>query len=164
MTVKPLDISAIFMSCVFLVGISLAADGAPDWQNVDQLCGQVQSVKDTKRVIRQKDGRVETHLYETPIRNAKISLYRAVAAEGKCCDDKQLKAETVSGRWGSFVFRNVDKGKYWLVVGKENRRYEMPIFLTADYNEHCCDDPNSGLVRTFWMDAIPRPKIEIHVR
>jgi hypothetical protein len=153
----------IVLSCLSLATVSFGAEGKTDWQSVDQPCGQIQSVKVTKRVIRQKDGRVETQLYETPIPNARIALYRVGLAEQKCCDQKELKAETVSGRWGNFTLPHVNKGKYWLVVTKEKQRYEMPIVLTDDYNEQRCNGPNSAVVRTFWMDAVPYSKIEIHV-
>jgi len=153
----------ILLSCLVLATGVFGSEKEIAWQSVDQLCGQVQSVKDTKRVIRQKDGRVETLLYETPIPNAKVVLYRTGSVEDKCCNDAQRKAETTSGRVGNFIFRNMLKGRYWLVVTKEKQRYEMPLLLTEDYN-HRCDDPNSAMVRIFWMDAVPHPKIEIHVR
>ena len=70
---------------------------------------------------------------EAPIKNARLWLYHREKS-AHCCKKQSLAAKTVTGKDGSFEFRDVEAGPYWIVGRRDWAHYTLAI----NY------DPNAG--------------------
>ena len=62
----------------------------------------------------------------TPIKDAKLIAYEA-RSNAECCSNARVAAETVTNKSGSFEFKTLTKGFYWLATTIDSRDYRMPI-------------------------------------
>ncbi|MGH9777411.1 MAG: hypothetical protein ACRD5I_03275 [Candidatus Acidiferrales bacterium] len=129
------------------------------WQRMNQLCGEVQLGVATMKVIRTQEGKIEERLYETPLPNAKIVLYKAVDLNTACCNKAQRIGETVSNRYGRFEFHGNPAGHYWLVVYMKDREVHVPVIAEAYKQENCEEVPYASTIIT--VDSMPYPKVEM---
>jgi hypothetical protein len=98
---------------LLIVGLSLhfvpkgdAASQRPDRVvTVDRLCGRLLSVRNANTPQEKL-----TSLSKTVVR-----LYREVG-DADCCNGSTLIAETLSGRGGTFEFKKVPAGLYWVAM------------------------------------------------
>jgi len=127
-----------------------------NWQSVDQFCGLVELSAPTKKTI-VVDGKTETRLYATHIKNAELVLYEATTSDKACCGPTAPVARTRSGRFGEFHFSGVQKGLYWLQVTKGSFTGAIPLRLTNDFDAKRCHAPST--IRRFIVDAQP-PTVE----
>ena len=138
---------------------SSQAEEQVHWQDVDQLCGQLQLEAAEKRTI-VVDGRTETRLYEAYLRGATVTLYPATKADKECCAAGSI-ATAISRKYGAFEFKGILPGYYWLRVQKNGVTHVIPVHLTTAFNETSC---SALSVRcSFVVDASP-PKIETRIR
>lgn len=98
----------LMMAIVSLIGPLQGAPppqsgGQANSQKVDQLCGDLKLVAPTKKTI-VIDGKTEVRLYETPMDNAEVILYRGNALDKTCCGSAGPAASTRSNRFGRFEF------------------------------------------------------------
>jgi hypothetical protein len=135
------------------------ADEQVQWQDVDQLCGQLQLEAAEKRTI-VVDGRTESRLYTAYLPGATVTLYPATKAEKECCAAGPI-ATAVSRKYGAFEFKGVQPGYYWLRVQKNGVMQVIPVHLKSTFSKTSCSD--SSLRRSFVVDASP-PKIETRIR
>ena len=148
---------------VFIAGwLSLPiseADEKVQWQDVDQLCGQLQlEVPEKKIIIVYRKS--ESRLYTAYLQDATVTLYPATSAEKECCAASPI-ATARSGKYGTFELRAVQPGYYWLRVQKHGITRVVPLHLTSAFSENTCSD--SSVRRSFVVDATP-PKIETRIR
>jgi hypothetical protein len=132
------------------------SDGEVKWQNVDQLCGQVELAAPTKKTI-VVNGKKETRLYNTPLKNAEVILYRGTATDKTCCGSLTPVARTRSGKLGEFDFSGFQRGLYWLQVREVSFVGAIPLKLTEDFSAKSCHAPST--YRAFIVDAQP-PTVE----
>ena len=130
-----------------------------EWQDIDQLCGELQLEAPGKKTI-VVDGKTESRLYTAYVEEATIALYPATAAEKECCDGTPI-ATTRSRNYGAFEFKSVRPGYYWLRVQKNAFVRLIPIHLRSVFNQKVCYD--SSVRRSVVVDATP-PKIETRIR
>jgi hypothetical protein len=130
------------------------------WQSVDQLCGQVELSTPTKKII-VVNGKKETRLYATHVKNAEVMLYRATMDDKACCGTTAPMARTHSGRFGGFEFSGVQEGLYWLRVTKGSFAGAIPLRLTTDFDAKSCHAPST--IRSFIVDAQP-PTVETMIQ
>jgi hypothetical protein len=148
---------------IFLAGLlSLPASNADEkvqWQDVDQLCGQLQLEAPEKKTII-VDGKREFRLYTAYLQDATITLYPATYAEKRCC--ATVPAATAQSRkYGAFEFKAVQPGYYWLRVQNNGLTRLIPVHVTSTFSETSCSD--SSVCRSFVVDTTP-PKIETRIR
>jgi hypothetical protein len=62
----------------------------------------------------------------TPIKRAKLRLYYR-DKRTHCCKKQSLAAEAVTGKDGSFDFKSVAPGSYWLVGRRDGAHYSLAI-------------------------------------
>ncbi|HUA16474.1 MAG TPA: hypothetical protein VMG31_14350 [Verrucomicrobiae bacterium] len=129
------------------------------WQDVDQLCGQLQLEAPEKKTII-VDGKGESRLYTAYLPDAIVTLYPAKKTEKECCAATPI-ATARSRKYGSFELKAVQPGYYWLRVQKGELMRVIPVHLTSPFSEESCSD--WCVRRSFVVDAIP-PKIAIRIR
>jgi hypothetical protein len=135
------------------------ADEKVQWQDVDQLCGQLQlEVPENKTII--VNGKNESRLYTAYLPDAAVTLHPARYAEKECCAASPI-ATARSHKYGTFELRAVKPGYYWLRVQKDGLTRVIPVHLTSAFSEKSCSD--SSVRRSFIVDAAP-PKIETRIR
>ena len=130
-------------------------DSEPHWQKIDQLCGQLQFVTPKENVIG-----MESRFRVAYLMNADLSLYVASPKDNQCCGTKTL-ATVQSDRYGSFRFRGIGSGNYWLRVQKDGKEYIVPLEVTADFNQKTCLDPS--VARDVVVDSKP-PSVQVRIR
>lgn len=131
----------------------------PQWQKIDQLCGQVELERPTsKKII--VNGKAETRLYTTYLEGATLTLFSAHEGQAACCEPNAT-ASTRSGRYGAFEFRRVPKGMYWLRVQQGGLSRVVPIRLTEDFNVRVCRSPSAR--RSVIVDSNP-PRVQLRIR
>ena len=63
-----------------------------------------------------------------PLNNLKLELYPW--EEGiACCRNSHPFFKTITGNEGAFEFKNVDPGRYWLVVHYRRKLFQLAIAL-----------------------------------
>jgi hypothetical protein len=127
----------------------------PDWQVVDQLCGQLELSQPTQKTIVVKNKR------ETPFYTTYLSDYRAGVSDGACCGSARPVAHTYSGRNGAFEFSQFQIGLYWLQVKKGHLERAIPVKVTRTFDARLCHDSSIG--RSFIVDS-PSPKVQTRIR
>lgn len=151
---------AVFVFIVGSLSVPVSkADERVQWQDVDQLCGQLQLEVPEKKIII-VDGKNESRLYTAYLRDATVTLYPATYAEKECCAASQI-ATARSRKYGAFELSAVLPGYYWLRVQKGGLTRVIPIHLTSTFSEKACSD--SSVRRSFVVDATP-PKVETRIR
>jgi hypothetical protein len=77
---------------------------------------------------------------EEPFANVRVRLFAQVA-EGDCCSPTNPVAETVTSRTGSFHFKKVAMGDYWLVATISGVEYKILVRYKPDQeSESACSD------------------------
>jgi hypothetical protein len=131
----------------------------PQWQETDQLCGVLEFVTPKKKII-VVNGKTETRLYENPVKEAEVLLYRGTVLDEACCSQTTPVARTQSNKNGAFEFLDFPSGRYWLRVNKDVLNATIPVQITGDFNSKSCTDPLVG--RIFTVDAQP-PKVQTRI-
>jgi hypothetical protein len=150
----------LLLSLTCLVSISAsAADEKVEWQDVDQLCGQLQLETPEKKAIT-ADGKTESRHYTAYLEVATIALYPATSDEKKCCAGNRILTAH-SRKDGAFEFKGVRPGYYWLRVQKNGLERLIPVHVRGAFSEKACYD--SSVRRSVVVDATP-PKIETRIR
>jgi len=157
MRIYPLAVFFFVAGCLS-APVSKATDDI-QWQDVDQLCGQLQLKFPEKRTIL-VDGRTESRLYSAYLQNATVIVYPAANANKGCCGAKSI-ATTHSRKYGEFEFKGLAPGYYWLQVQKDAETRVIPVHLNRNFSEKSCSD--SSVRRSFVVDSNP-PKIETRIR
>jgi hypothetical protein len=108
----------LMFSCVWLMATVIAALGesSPKFVNLDRLCGELSFVTPVS------GGGMDSE----PLSDLKLELYPWEEGIG-CCGNSQPFFETRTGKDGAFEFKNVDPGRYWLVVHRRGRLYRLSI-------------------------------------
>jgi hypothetical protein len=133
--------------------------GKSEWQKTDQLCGELEfATPKEKRII--VNGRKETRLYENPVKEADVLLYRGTVLDKTCCPDATPAARTQSDRFGRFEFSGFQSGWYWLRVEKDPLDVTIPVQITGDFDAELCRAPWVG--RIYTVDAEP-PKVQTRI-
>jgi len=65
------------------------------------------------------------------LKNVKLALYPWEDGIA-CCRNSQTFFKTISGREGAFEFKNVDRGRYWLVVHYQGKTFQLAIAFDPD--------------------------------
>jgi hypothetical protein len=87
----------------------------------DQLCGELSFVTPSS------GGGMDSEL----LKNVKLELYPW--EEGiACCRNSHPFFKAITDKEGAFGFKDVDSGRYWLVVRYQNKSYRLAIALNAD--------------------------------
>lgn len=124
----------------------------PEWQKVDQLCGEVELAAPTEKSM-VASGKTEIRLASTPVKNAEVVLYRGTTTDKTCCGSSAPLARTRSSRLGGFELLGFKRGLYWLHVKRGSINATIPIQLTEDFAPQSCHDASVG--RFFTVDAQP---------
>ena len=83
---------------------------------------------------------VGSQTQETPIKKTKLQLYRR-AQNGRCCSKQALMAETTTAADGSFEFKDLQPGSYWIVGRRDLAHYTLAIEYAPDAKtEYKCSD------------------------
>ena len=143
----------------FLSTPASKGDEKVQWQDVDQPCGQLQLEVSKKKTI-VVEGRTESRFYTAYLQDATITLYPAAFAEAECCSANPI-ATAHSGKYGTFAFKGVQPGYYWLRVQKNGVTRVIPVHLMGTFSDKACSD--LSVRRSFIVDATP-PKIETRIR
>jgi hypothetical protein len=133
---------------------------APQWQNVDQLCGILRFATPKKKTITTVDGKTETRLYANVLKDAEVMVYGGTASDENCCQGKTPAGRTKSNKLGRFELSNFQGGWYWVRVETDDFSATIPLHVTSDFNDKSCHDPSIG--RIFTVDAQP-PKVETRI-
>ena len=145
---------------LFMVGVlATRADERVEWQDLDQLCGQLQLQTPTTKTI-VVDGRTESRLDTAYLEGASVSLYLSTSTRKECCAPRPM-ATTRSARHGAFQFTKIAPGYYWVRVQKNFLSRVIPIHVTNAFDERACND--ASVVRSIVVDSIP-PKVETRIR
>jgi hypothetical protein len=134
-------------------------DNEPQWQKVDQLCGDLEfATPKGKNIV--VNGKTETNLYASPVKDAEVILYRGTALDKTCCADATRATRTRSNKFGKFEFSGFQSGWYWLRVNYGKLSATMPLEVTRDFDAKSCRDRSVG--RIFTVDAQP-PRVETRI-
>lgn len=136
------------------------ATGEPQWQNVDQLCGQLELATPTKRTI-VVNGKRKENSYVTYVKDADVVLYRGTHSDKVCCDSSERLARSRSRQFGAFEFSGFEPGLYWLQLKKGSLKGAIPLRVTDKFNARACRAPEIG--RSFVVDSDP-PVVQVRVR
>ncbi|PYY08086.1 MAG: hypothetical protein DMG61_24205 [Acidobacteria bacterium] len=161
MNINRLAAFTVFASSALLLQLAPKAnsDVQPQWQTIDQLCGQLElAAPKKKRII--VNGKAELRLYTAYLETATMTLYPAISRDKQCCDGKPI-ATTQSRKHGAFEFEGVQPGAYWLRVQKNELTCLIPIRITHDFDRKACQCPSVG--RSIVVDSSP-PKIKTRIR
>jgi|HubBroStandDraft_1064217.scaffolds.fasta_scaffold274452_2 hypothetical protein len=134
-------------------------DKGPQWQKVDQLCGDLEFATPKKKTI-MVNGKTETDLYANPVKDAEVILYRGTALDKTCCAEATRATRTRSNKFGKFGFSGFQSGWYWLRVNEDNFTATIPLQVTRDFDSKSCGDRSVG--RIFTVDAQP-PRVEMRI-
>src|SRR5262245_43774346 len=115
--------AVIFILVSFSMSLALQARPQVEtWELVAKLCGNLEQtgfVPDKNRPSQYSEKRI-------PIQNSKLTLYEA-PNNSVCCSNVPVAGETTTSKNGSFEFKGLKNGYYWLVARFENREYRMSI-------------------------------------
>lgn len=129
------------------------------WQDIDQLCGQLQFESPQKKIII-VDGKSELRLYTAYLQDALVTLYPATSAKKECCAATPM-ATAQSRKYGAFEFKGVEPGYYWLRVQKNGVMRVIPVHVTKAFETKACYDP--AVRRSIVVDSTP-PTIQTRIR
>jgi hypothetical protein len=119
---------AILVATLFLGSSTLSQTvDLEKWNTVELLCGkliQVQQIPEKRRANSFTEK-------QTPIKNATLLLYHR-DKEASCCTTESLTAETVSRKDGSFAFKNITSGPYWIVGRVSGTEYKLALTYKPD--------------------------------
>ncbi len=136
-----------------------AGTAQPQWQKVDQLCGQLEITKPTIKTII-VNGKRQERSYETYLNDAEVHLYRGADLDTARSGVGKPLAHTRSLRFGAFELPGFEHGLYWLEVKKGNLRSEIPLLVKEDFNARKCHAPEVG--RIFVVDSKP-PTVQVRI-
>ena len=136
-----------------------ASRGESQWQKTSQLCGVLEFATPKKKTI-VVNGRTETRLYENPVEEADVLLYRGKVLDKTCCPDTTPTARTRSNRYGTFEFSGFQSGWYWLRVERDGLDVTIPLQVTSDPDIKFCRDPSVG--RIYTVDSKP-PSVQTQI-
>jgi hypothetical protein len=131
----------------------------PRWQQVDQLCGRLELSNPTTKTI-VVDGKTETRVDATYVRQAELSLYRGVRADSRCCEGKQPIARSLSSKFGAFAFPGQPASLYWLRVQKATLDRAIPLDVAERTSLQTCREPGVG--RILVEDSDP-PTVQVRI-
>jgi hypothetical protein len=97
------------------------------WNTVSLVCGRLIQV----RQIPMKGASNSFTEKEKPVKDANVRLYRR-DKDIPCCSAESLAAEAVSGKDGSFDFKKITPGTYWLVERVAGTDYKLAITYKPD--------------------------------
>jgi hypothetical protein len=117
---------------------------APQWQNIDQLCGVLEFATPKKKMITRADGKTETRMYADVLKEVKAALYRGTASDEGCCGGKKPAGNTKSDKLGRFELSDFQSGWYWLYIESNNFSTTIPLHVTSDFNDKSCHAPSVG--------------------
>ena len=159
--------SLVILTLVLAVGAALSqptpwsgSTGEPQWQKVDQLCGQLELATPTKKTLI-VNGKREERSYVTYLDDAEVSLYRGTRSDKECCGSEKPVAQTRSKRFGAFELLGLQRGLYWLQVKRGTLKGAIPLLVTDDFNAQRCRAPEVG--RSFVVDSKP-PATQVRIR
>src|SRR2546421_3927644 len=132
---------SLVMVMTFAQSARPQSDSEPKWQKVDQLCGQLDFARPTKKTI-VVGGKKEERLYASPMKDAEVILHRGNSSDKACCGSNTALASTRSNKFGAFKFSGFPRGLYWLQVKRGNFTGAMPLRVTDDFNGKVCRDPS----------------------
>jgi hypothetical protein len=136
-----------------------SSDNEPQWQKVDQLCGDLEFATPKEKTI-VVNGKTETRLYANRVKEAEVIVYRGTASDKTCCADATPASRTRSNKIGEFEFSGFQNGWYWLRVRKGDFSATIPLHTTSDFDAKSCRDRSVG--RIFAVDAQP-PKVQTRI-
>jgi len=93
-----------------------------EWELVAKLCGRLERTDRTP----DKNFPGQYSEKDSPIKDVKLVAYEA-RSSGSCCANASVAAETVTNKSGSFEFKTLTKGYYWLVATIDKQDYRIAI-------------------------------------
>jgi hypothetical protein len=164
LTLTPWRLAGRMLTLLFFIAGSLSipasnADEKVQWQDIDQLCGQLQFETPQKKTII-VGGKSESRLYTAYLQDASVALYPATSAEKECCAATPI-ATAQSRKYGAFEFKGVGPGYYWLRVQKNGVTRVIPVHVTEAFDSKACYD--SSVRRSVVVDSSP-PTIQTRIR
>ena len=127
---------AAFVAAQLLGGAPAHTFDQGKWNTVELLCGKLIQVtevpvKDTSNSFTEK---------QKPIKNANLRLYQ-LDKNAPCCTSESLTAETISRKDGSFDFKNIVLGPYWIVIHAGGTDYKLALsYAPNNKNGDKCPD------------------------
>ena len=114
-----MKVRALFVgTCLLAVLAGARAQSSPKFVNFDQLCGELSFVTPVS------GGGMNSEL----LKNVKLELYPW--EEGiVCCRNSHPFFKTYTDKEGTFEFKDVDPGRYWLVVHYQKKLFRLAIAL-----------------------------------
>ncbi len=109
------------IAAVMLLSAGCFSQAKPSVTQVAELCGELQHVWYTP--VTGTQNMLNEH--REALRNVVLKLF-ARAGEAACCTGDLLRTAK-SGRRGTFDFKKLAPGNYWLVASWNGREYSMPV-------------------------------------
>jgi len=110
-------------SCAWLLAavVVAPAESSPQFVSFDRLCGELSFVTPIP------GGGMDSK----ELKNVKLELYPW--EEGiACCRNSHPFFKAVTDKEGAFEFKNVDTGRYWLVLHYQRKLFRLAIALDPD--------------------------------
>ena len=126
--------SGRFSSMLGLVALALStfalpASAEPNWSRLGRPCGRVDEVKPGQLV---------------GMSGLKMRMYTARRPKGTCCSQGKLVASTRTRKWGSFEFKGMKPGKYFLVIDAGEWSLQVPLQIENRYDVELCRSSSTG--------------------
>jgi hypothetical protein len=111
-----------------------------DWQTIPQLCGHLQSVE-----VQSSGATTDTR--GKSLRKVSVRVYKRTTADSYHSSD--FVAEKITGWGGSFRFRVLHAGDYWLVAAYKGKEYMMPLRIRSSSasDDYVCS------TQLFWIQS-----------
>ena len=93
-----------------------------EWELVSKLCGKLEHTQ----LAPDKNKPSQYFAKNVPIQDAKLIVYEA-PSNTVCCSSVPVAGEMATSKTGSFEFKGLKNGYYWLVAHVDNREYRMSI-------------------------------------
>jgi hypothetical protein len=112
------------LAFVLLLGFSRSANSAdtPAPVDVDGICGKLVS----SGAVAQQGATNSSKQEVRPLEHVRIRLF---SPSTDCCDLVTPLAEITTGRDGSFQFKKLEAGDYWVSASIDNKEYKVMVRL-----------------------------------
>ena len=98
-----------------------SAESSRKFVNFDRLCGELSFVTPVSG----------QGMNPEPLNNVTLALYPWEDGIA-CCRNSHPFFTTTTGREGAFEFKNIDRGRYWLVVRHRKKAFQLAIAFVPE--------------------------------
>jgi hypothetical protein len=75
-----------------------------------------------------------------PVKKAHIEVYKSVNRDKvTCCEGASLVSSTSTDRYGNFLVKQLDAGKYFIALRRTNPDITIPIDVPKRYESKTCE-------------------------